>query len=140
MAVTTECPIWDYSWPAAADYSSSGQYKWVKLQSDGTVKVCDTDGERAIGVLQNAPRSAEAASVRLLGESHILVAVSEALVAGDTVGTTNVGTATKVEATATGADLGDVVLGIASQTKTGSSPAGVLGSVLLFGPQGLVTA
>jgi hypothetical protein len=123
---------------AGADLTTH-QYKWVKLNSSGDVVLCDTDGEIALGVLQNVPESGEAASVRIQGVSKLVIAASEALTAGDYVGTTSAATATKVDATATGADLADVIMGQMLDTVTGSSPAAALGSVLMR-PMGRVTA
>ena len=60
---------------AGADLSSS-QYLAVKLDSNGDVVVCDTAGEPSIGILQNAPVSGQAASVRPLGTSKAVASGS----------------------------------------------------------------
>lgn len=135
-----ECPILDFSWPAASDLTTK-QYKWVKLNSSGQIVVCNTAGEQALGVLQNTPRSGEAAAVRIAGISKVVLEVNDSLNPGDTVGTSENGNATKVNMAVTGADLGDLVMGMCVDygPVAASNPAGVLGSVLIR-PMGRVTA
>src|SRR5574343_241831 len=69
--------VLDMSFPAAEDLSSD-QYRLVVLTSAGTVRRPDSETEVALGILQNAPASGEAASVRILGVSK--------LVANDAIG------------------------------------------------------
>jgi hypothetical protein len=67
--MSTEQRILDVSYPAAEDLSSD-QYRIVVLAS-GAVRRPDGGTEVGLGVLQNAPASGEAASVRLIGISKI---------------------------------------------------------------------
>ena len=66
--MTTENKILDLSFEAAEDLTSD-QYKFVVLTSAGKVRRPDSETEVALGILQNAPDSGEAASVRILGVS-----------------------------------------------------------------------
>lgn len=118
------------SFVAAADLSAA-QFKFVKLDSNGKIVVCDTDGEVALGVLQDTPKSGQAGNVCLYGITKILIAQSEVIGAGSAVGTSTAGTATKTDSTVTGADIGDMMMGILLEAATGSNPAKVLGSMLL---------
>ena len=61
---------------AGADLSAA-QYKFVEMSSAGTVTVCNTAGEGALGVLQNDPTSGQTATIAYEGVSKV--------VAGDTV-------------------------------------------------------
>lgn len=72
-----EQTVLDMSFPAAEDLSND-QYRLVVLTSAGTVRRPDSETEVALGILQNAPASGEAASVRILGVSK--------LVANDAIG------------------------------------------------------
>ena len=58
------------SFPAGEDLSAD-QYRFVVLTSTGTVRRPDAATEVAVGVLQNAPASGEAASVMVSGISKI---------------------------------------------------------------------
>lgn len=133
-----EVPLLELGQFLAGEDLSAAQYRWVKLV-DGKIYRCDTDGEHAFGILQNAPLINEPCSLRVLGVSKVVVAASEALSSGDLIGTTNVGTATVVQGTSTGADLGDYPMGMVLENITGSSPASILGTVLIR-PLGRVTA
>ena len=55
------------AYKTAADYSSTGQYLFVKLSANNTVQKCDTKGETAIGVLKTATSSARVAEVFMCG-------------------------------------------------------------------------
>lgn len=68
--MSTENKILDLTYPAAEDLSSD-QYKFVVLNSSGQVRRPDSASEVAIGILQNAPASGEAAVVRVIGQSKI---------------------------------------------------------------------
>lgn len=131
------------SFEAGADLHLK-QYYFVKFNSSGKVILCDTDGEAALGILQNTPTSGQAAAVMLYGISKVVVAASEVIAIGAdaqmaAVGTTTAGTGTRVESTTTGADLADMMMGLWLESVTGSSPAATLGTVLLR-PMGRVTA
>lgn len=57
---------------AAADYSSTGQYRFVYLSAANTVTLC-SEGTQPIGILQNAPASGEDAEVMLYGVSRLSI-------------------------------------------------------------------
>lgn len=77
--MATENKILDITFEAAEDLSND-QYKFVVLAS-GKVRRPDSASEIAIGILQNAPASGEAAVVRLMGISKL---VANALIASGT--------------------------------------------------------
>ena len=64
----------------AAEDLSADQFKFVVLNSSGKVRRPDSEDEIAIGILQNAPSSGEAAEVMLLGKSKLVA--SSALTIG----------------------------------------------------------
>lgn len=97
---------------ASADLSAK-QYYFVKISGDYTVDVCSVDGEFAFGVLQNEPASGQAATVECTGISKVVA--GEALTAGDLVGTDANGKGKIVEASNTGADIGDWAIGVCVQ-------------------------
>ena len=51
--------VWDESYTAAADLSAN-QFYAVKLSADHTVNLCTAATDRAIGILQNKPKTAYA--------------------------------------------------------------------------------
>jgi len=55
--------------------SSSGQFLAVKVSTaaDFTVLHCSTGNERMFGILQNKPKSGEAANVMTVGESKVML-------------------------------------------------------------------
>ncbi len=68
--MSTENGILDLPFAAAEDLSND-QYRFVVLTSSGTVRRPDSETEGALGILQNAPESGKAASVRVLGSSKL---------------------------------------------------------------------
>lgn len=87
---------------AGADYSSSGQYKWVKFDSTvEEVKVVSATTDVAIGVLQDNPKSGQAARVANRGETKVIAGTSASWVAGGPVGWNSTGQAVPVAASAT---------------------------------------
>lgn len=100
---------------ASADLSTK-QFLFVKMSGALTVDVCATDGELAVGVLQNKPTSGKEATVETDGITK--VKASEAITAGQLVGTANDGRAKVIDPTSTGADTGDWALGVALDTVT----------------------
>lgn len=68
--MSTENGILDVSYEAAEDLSND-QYRIVVLSS-GKVQRPDAATDIGLGILQNAPGSGEAASVRLIGVSKIV--------------------------------------------------------------------
>lgn len=135
-----ELPKSTFTYEAGEDMSTlaSYQHRFVKMASDGQVVRCDTDGEFAVGVLQNNPAADAAATVEHVGGGGVTkIVAAEALTPGDFVGTDTQGRATVVQHTNTGADLGDFALGLVVQ---GAAAAGEKASILLFGAFRVVTA
>jgi len=64
-------PVLDIALEAAEDLSSY-QYHFVTLDSSGNVQLLNAAGDTVIGVLQNAPKSGEEATVRVLGVSKVV--------------------------------------------------------------------
>jgi len=60
---------------AAADYSTTGQYRFVYLSAANTVTLSGAGGS-IIGILQNNPGSGEDASVMLMGVSRLSVSAA----------------------------------------------------------------
>ena len=69
--MATEIRILDLSFPADEDLSDD-KYHFVVLTETGTVRRPDTAAEVALGILQNAPESGEAAVVRIMGISKVV--------------------------------------------------------------------
>ena len=113
----------------AAEDLSSRQFRLVRVAGDNRVELVDADGGFAIGVLQNAPASGAAAAVEMAGVSKLVA--GEALAAGDFFGADSQGRGRVVEATATGADLGDWILGSVLE---GVGAAGEIATVKLMSP------
>lgn len=71
--MATENILQTITLPAAADYSSTGQYLFVGVDSSGQAAVIASQGADAIGVLQNDPAAAgRAASVAVGGVTKVL--------------------------------------------------------------------
>jgi len=70
--MTTQIKILDVSAEAAEDLSDD-QYRFVVLNSSGNARRPDSDDEVPYGILQNAPESGEAASIRVDGISKLVV-------------------------------------------------------------------
>lgn len=122
--MTTENKILDLTFPAAEDLSSD-QYKFMVLNASGQVRRPDSASEVAIGILQNAPLSGEAAVVRVVGQSkyHANAAIGIGTFVGpeyvsatdagkgrDNAGALAYARAVAVEATGTEDDLGSCLL------------------------------
>jgi hypothetical protein len=99
----------DIALPAAADLTAS-QFCFVTVDASGNAALCATDGQKALGVLQNRPKTGEGAIIRVFGPSKALA--GGALVAGTQVKTDATGKST-AGATAK-APLGLVLQGAAS--------------------------
>jgi hypothetical protein len=68
--MSTEQAIWRESFEAAEDLSDY-QFHFVGLTSAGKAQLLNAEDEIAIGVLQNAPESGEAAEVTIIGKSKL---------------------------------------------------------------------
>jgi hypothetical protein len=116
--------VWDETFKAAADLSTK-QYFAVEMTAADTVNVTNAAADRALGILQDKPKTGEGGAVRLLGISEAVTDGSgTAIAVGDYVGPNNVGKMVK-KATA---DFS--VLGIALDA---SSADGTIIRVLLPG-------
>lgn len=56
--------------PAAADLSSTGQYRFGKINSSGKIALAG-DGGKATGIIQNDPAADEACSIAIYGKSFL---------------------------------------------------------------------
>lgn len=78
--------IWEDSFIAGADLSAK-QFYAVELTAENTVDVASDATDAAIGILQNKPRSGEAADVMHVGRSYAVADGSgTAIAVGDLVG------------------------------------------------------
>lgn len=66
-----EISVMDYSWPANADLSAK-QFYGMQLTTTETVDIADAT-VRCVGVLQNAPTTGQAASIRMVGITRAIV-------------------------------------------------------------------
>jgi len=69
--MSQQAGVLDITFIAGEDLSSN-QYYAVYLSADQTVSLCTTAHVDAIGILQNAPKSGEAATVRVLGTTKVV--------------------------------------------------------------------
>ena len=122
--MSTENKILDLTFPAAEDLSDD-QYEFVVLNTSGQVRRPDSASEVAIGILQNAPASGEAAVVRVVGQSKVqangaigigtfigpeYVSATDAGKAQDNAGNLAYARAVMVEASGAEDDLGSCLL------------------------------
>ena len=116
---------------------ASNQFKCVKMSaSDNTFSLCDTDGEVALGVLQDNQGSGIAGKICMSGITKITVGSGETLVAGQSWGTDASGEAKTIEGSITGADLGDFAAGLVLE----GAAAGELATVTIGLPSFKVEA
>lgn len=112
---------------ASADMSSN-QFKFVKAgPADNQFALCDTDGEFALGVLQDNPVSGIAGAIAVDGV--VKVEAAEALAANDFVGTNGSGQAKVVSAGVTAQSLGNWIRGVVLE---GAGAAGELATIQLM--------
>lgn len=119
----------DFFLVAGADLSTTGQQRFVKLNSAGNVVLADLAGESALGVLLNAPASGAVAIVRRRGPVRMLA--SEAITEGVNIAVeaTNgrakiaVGGRTNTSDAGASADalLGSFVMGTALEEASGAA-------------------
>lgn len=129
-----------FTLPANADYSVTGQYRGVTVNSSGNAVLAATAGQFVLGVLQNKPTSTNAATVAFSGITKV-IAGTGGIAAGDFVKVDSAGAFVKVTNAATGegqvntgdagaaADplIGDFVIGICVKAAAATD----IGSVLL---------
>lgn len=94
------------AYKTAADYSSTGQYLFVKLSADNTVETCDTKGETAIGVLKTATSSGKVAEI-FMAPGGALVECGESISRNEQLTTNSSGQAINPD------DSGQEILGVA---------------------------
>lgn len=75
----------------AGESLATHQYRFVHLENDTQVTMLDSASEWAVGILQNAPASGEAAVVRVTGTSKLVM--NGAVSVGDKIRTEYVGAA-----------------------------------------------
>ena len=92
-----------------------------------TVVVCD-DSKRPRGIIQNNPKSGDAAAVLVYGESKVIA--GDVLAAGDPFGSDADGRAIPLNEAGTGGDVGSYVMG---EVIEGAPVAGEVATVLLTG-------
>lgn len=113
---------------AGADLSSTGQFRFVALNSSGEVVLAATAGQHALGVLLNAPASGAVAIVRRRGlvrmyaeeaiTENVCIAVAVA------TGRAKIAVTTKCDASgasATAALTGSSVMGLSLEESTGAA-------------------
>lgn len=108
---------------AGADLSTTGQTRFVALNSSGAVVLAATAGQAALGVLLNAPASGAVAivrrrgTVRMLAEEAITEGVNIAVAV--TTGRAKIATASSAN-TGSGVITGSFVMGQALEESTGA--------------------
>lgn len=80
------------SFVAAADFRTTGQYRFVEGEAVNGVTVCNAAGEKSIGVAQNNPNTGEALTVAY-GASRTPIVAGAAITIGAKVTTDNQGRA-----------------------------------------------
>lgn len=94
---------------ASADLSAvANQYKFVKISGTKTVDVCSAATDKPIGVLQNRPKSGEAAEIVCIGPTKVQADAS--ITAGNLIGTSSDGQADPKTA---GTDTTEYTVGVA---------------------------
>jgi hypothetical protein len=105
----------------AGEDLSAKQYHFVKVNSSGKIVACSSQGERALGILQNKPLENEPAEVDRTGVSKLEMGGSAtAVVGGDLITTDSAGKGMEAES-------GDYVAGVILETVS----AGSVGSIAL---------
>ena len=115
--MSTELNLVTLTRPAGADLSAS-QYRFVEQTNTGAVTVCDTAGEKALGVLQNDPALGQAATIAYGG--IVRVEAGGVIAIGDNIATDALGRAVN-------ATNGQTILG---EAMSATSAAGQIVSVL----------
>lgn len=118
-----EVPLLDLAFTADHDYSTTGQYLFVKITGDMQVGTTATAGDTVIGVLQNKPGSAQGAAVRVQGVSKVYAGAT--MTAGSLIVASPTSSGSMI---ATG-NTSNYTIGIALQSTTGTGT--ILNSVFL---------
>lgn len=113
---------------AGADLSSTGQYRFVSLNSSGAIVLAATAGMNALGVLLNAPASGAVGIVRRRGRVRMLASANitegTAIAVEGTNGRAKAASALTCDASgasATAASTGSYVMGMALEEATGAA-------------------
>ena len=101
---------------ASADLSTTGQFLFVKMSGAKTVTICAAATDIPVGVLQNTPKSGQAAEVVVVGQTKITA--SAAITAGAQIGTTSGAKAVTLVA---GTDTTKYVVGTAIETASANN-------------------
>jgi hypothetical protein len=80
------------AYKTAGNYSSTGQYRFVKLSANNIVTTCDTKGETAVGVLKTATSSGKVAEV-FMAPGGALVRCGETIARNEQLTTSAAGNA-----------------------------------------------
>lgn len=90
---------------------STNQYYCVKLDTANAdqVVLCTAHGDKPLGILQNKPKANQAAGVMTDGVTK--AACGSTVAVGDEVGVDSTGRIVTKQATSSGADYGDFVIG-----------------------------
>lgn len=92
-------------------YQSTGQFLFVYISGDLTVKHCASVKQRMVGISQGNSKLGQALQVRAIGVSKLVAGAT--ILAGQAIGTDANGKGVPKSETATGANYGDFVAGIA---------------------------
>ncbi len=125
---------------AGADLSTTGQNRFVALDSSGNVVLAATAGQVAIGALVNAPASGAVAIVRVFGLMRMLAeaAIAEGVLVAVAVTTGRYKTAVNATCDASGASATAAITAsyVMGQTMEESSGAGDL-ALVFINPSGI---
>lgn len=110
-------------------YQGTGQFLLCKLSGDSTYVPCSNLFDVPVGISQTNPKSGDAIQMRVLGVSKVMVGVG-GLLAGNLYGSDANGLAIAKGPTATGANLGQYVLGYVVE----GAAAGALATVYVAPP------
>ena len=113
------------NWTASADLSAK-QYHFVKMSGDNTVTVCAAITDVPIGVLQNNPKSGQAAEVCVFGVTKVVA--DGVLAAGNRIGTSADGQADAITVAS------DTTVTIVGQALKAAAAADVV--EMFFNPSG----
>lgn len=110
-------------------YNSTGQFLITKLSADNTHVPCTNHADRPSGIAQTNPKSGDGLAVMSNGVSKVITGAG-GLTFGQEYGPDAQGKAVAKNPTATGADLGDYVMGVCLE----GGAAGALATVTVGSP------
>lgn len=62
---------------AAADYSTTGQYRIVDISASNEITLASSSGQAAVGILQDKPASGQVANVMVNGVSKLIAGTGD---------------------------------------------------------------